>query len=68
MTTVTIDLPEMVFSAIRLAPNEFVRDMRIAAAVQWYVQETVSQGKAAECLHNAWTTRLHQPHGLFRIS
>jgi hypothetical protein len=27
MTTVTIDLPETVFSALRLAPNEFVKEM-----------------------------------------
>lgn len=48
MTTVTIELPETVFSALRLAPNEFVKQMRIAAAVQWYAQQQVSQGKAAE--------------------
>lgn len=48
MTTVTIDLPDTVFSALRLAPNEFVREMRIAAAVQWYAQEKISQEKAAE--------------------
>ncbi len=41
MTTVTIDLPDTVFSALRLALNEFVREMRIAAAVQWYAQEKV---------------------------
>ena len=29
MTTVTIDLPDTVFSALRLAPNEFVREMRM---------------------------------------
>jgi predicted HTH domain antitoxin len=27
---------------------EFAREMRIAAAVQWYAQGIVSQGKAAE--------------------
>ena len=48
MTTVTIELPETVFSALRLAPSEFVKQMRIAAAVQWYAQKEVSQGKAAE--------------------
>jgi predicted HTH domain antitoxin len=48
MTTVTIDLPETMFSALRLAPNELVREMRIAAAVQWYAQEMISQEKAAE--------------------
>jgi len=31
-----------------LAPIEFAREMRIAAAVQWYAQGVVSQGKAAE--------------------
>ena len=48
MATVTIDLPDTVFSALRLAPNDFVREMRIAAAVQWYAQQKVSQGMAAE--------------------
>ena len=48
MTTVTIDLPDTVFSALRLAPNDFVREMRIAAAVQWYAQQKISQGKGAE--------------------
>lgn len=36
------------FGALRLAPNEFAREMRIAAAVQWYAQGVVSQGRAAE--------------------
>lgn len=48
MTTVTIDLPDTVFSALRLAPNDFVKEMRIAAAVQWYAQQKISQGKGAE--------------------
>ncbi len=48
MTTVSIELPETVFSAIRLSPKDFVNEMRIAAAVQWYAQQQISQGKAAE--------------------
>ena len=48
VTTVTIDLPDTAFSALRLAPNEFAKEMRIAAAVQWYAQQKISQGKAAE--------------------
>jgi predicted HTH domain antitoxin len=48
MTSITIELPETVFSALRLAPKEFMREMRIAAAVQWYAQQRISQGKAAE--------------------
>jgi predicted HTH domain antitoxin len=31
-----------------LAPSELAREMRTAAAVQWYAQGIVSQGKAAE--------------------
>lgn len=48
MTTITFDFDPAIFGALRLAPDEFAREMRIAAAVQWYAQGTVSQAKAAE--------------------
>lgn len=48
MATVTLDLPPDVFSALRKSPAEFVREMRIAAAIYWYSRGEVSQGKAAE--------------------
>src|SRR6266540_982208 len=48
MRTITIDLPETAFAALRKAPDEFARDMRIAAAVKWYELGELSQGKAAE--------------------
>ena len=38
MSTVTIELPDTVFSALRLAPNDFAKEMRIAAAVQWFAR------------------------------
>lgn len=48
MATISYDLPSTAFSALRLSPAEFAREMRIAACVQWYAQGLVSQEKAAE--------------------
>lgn len=48
MTRVSLDLPEEVFSARRLTPDDFVRDMRLAAAMYWYQKGEVSQEKAAQ--------------------
>lgn len=48
MTVLSIPLPESAFSALHLDPDAFAREMRIAAAIQWYAQARVSQDKAAE--------------------
>ena len=48
MTSITYDLSPEVFSALRLSPDEFEKEMRIAACVQWYSEGVVSQAKAAE--------------------
>lgn len=45
---VHLDLPEEVFSALRRSPTEFVRAMRLAAAIHWYEHGEVSQEKAAQ--------------------
>jgi len=45
---ILINLPEEVFSAIRKKPEDFIREMRIAAAVKWYELGMVSQSKGSE--------------------
>lgn len=47
MSEITINLPEEVLSARRLPPEEFVSDMRLAAAIYWYQKDEISQEKAA---------------------
>jgi len=48
MPTITIDVPESALSALRLSPAEFVKEMRVAAALLWYSRGELSQSKAAE--------------------
>jgi predicted HTH domain antitoxin len=47
MATIPVEVPDSAFSALRLSPAEFAREMRIAAAIQWYHQRLISQSKAA---------------------
>jgi predicted HTH domain antitoxin len=48
MPTVTLELPEEVFSALRRSPEEFVRELRLAAAIYWYARGELSQEKASQ--------------------
>jgi predicted HTH domain antitoxin len=48
MPTITFDVPEGALSALRLSPTEFVKEMRVAAALLWYSHGELSQSKAAE--------------------
>ena len=45
---VTIEVPDDAFTLLRPDPANFVREMRLAAAVKWYELGKVSQSKAAE--------------------
>lgn len=48
MPSVTLDYDKSIFGALRLSPNEFAHELKVASAVQWYFEQAVSQGKAAE--------------------
>jgi predicted HTH domain antitoxin len=48
MTTLTIEMPDSVFAALRRAPDELIREMRIESAAQWYAEHRVSQEQAAK--------------------
>jgi hypothetical protein len=46
MTTISFEFDGA--AALRLAPNDFTHEMRIAAAIQWHAQGLVSQGRGAD--------------------
>ena len=47
MTLVTVEVPDMVLATMRNSPEQFTREMRLAAAATWYGQGRVSQEMAA---------------------
>src|SRR5256885_825241 len=47
MKQVTLQIPEEAFAALRRSPEEFAREMRLAAAIYWYEHGEISQEKAA---------------------
>jgi predicted HTH domain antitoxin len=48
MATMTIDLPDKVLSELRSSPEAVEKDVRLAAAIEWYRRGLLSQGRAAE--------------------
>ncbi len=48
MQTVTMELPDEIFSALRRSPDDFAREMRLAAAMLWYSRGMISQEKGAQ--------------------
>ena len=47
MTRITLVLPDGILSAFRRSPEEFTRELRLAAAIHWYQLGRISQEKAA---------------------
>lgn len=48
MKEITLQISEDAFSALRRSPEEFAREMRLAAAIHWYARGEISQEKAAD--------------------
>jgi len=47
---IPIEIPDASLSITKERPDEFVRSLRIAAAVKWYELGRISQSKAAELI------------------
>jgi predicted HTH domain antitoxin len=47
MVQVTIEIPEDALGALRKSPEDFARELQLAAAVKWYELRTLSQERAA---------------------
>jgi predicted HTH domain antitoxin len=47
MMEITLRMDEDIFAALRRSPDEFVRELRLAAAIHWYERGEISQEKAA---------------------
>src|SRR6266852_1024269 len=47
MVQMTIDIPEEALGALRKAPQDFAKELRLAAAVKWYELRLLSQERAA---------------------
>jgi predicted HTH domain antitoxin len=48
MTVVTIQLPDELPGSLRRSPKELEKDVKLAAAIDWYRRGLISQGRAAE--------------------
>jgi len=48
MATLTINVPEKFLTDLKRAPGELEKDVRLAAAIEWFRRGLLSQGRAAE--------------------
>ena len=48
MIQITVDIPEGSLASLHKDTESFAREMRIAAAVQWYAKRELSQERAAD--------------------
>ena len=47
MANLAIQMPDEAFSSLKQPPREFVKHLRLAAAIHWYTQKEISMEKGA---------------------
>jgi predicted HTH domain antitoxin len=60
---ITIELPREALAPIAETPEAFAKEMRLAAAIEWYREGRISQGRGAE---SAGLSRIDFLDALFR--
>jgi predicted HTH domain antitoxin len=48
MTSIEVTFPDSLLAALRKAPHEVGREVRVAASIHWYQQGAISMERAAE--------------------
>ncbi|HJT34715.1 MAG TPA: UPF0175 family protein [Pirellulales bacterium] len=48
MPTIAVEIPTEAFTALRRSPEEFARELQLAAAIHWYARGIISQERASE--------------------
>jgi len=48
MTLIKMEFPDHLLSTLKFAPEEFGRELRLAAATHWYGRGRISQERAAQ--------------------
>jgi predicted HTH domain antitoxin len=48
MTSVEVTFPDSLLAALRKAPHEIGREVRLAASIHWYQQGVISMERAAD--------------------